>query len=120
MKWLPILCYLLALTGCVTVELPKNLASDTVKAGKDAYKAVVGEKDKPPAAPTSSGLALAHSYIGNETQTIGEIKQRCVDEAAQKLHQVAGRQVRYVVTQNDVATINASVVANCRLVAENF
>jgi beta-lactam-binding protein with PASTA domain len=119
MKWLVILCGAL-LAGCVTVELPKNLVQDTVKVGKDAYKAVVGEKPKPAAPePAGSSVALAHSYVGKESQTIGEVKQRCVEEAAQKLEQVAGKQVSYSVTQNDVLTINATVVANCRLVADN-
>ena len=114
MKRLIILSYL-SLTGCVSVDM-SGVVSDTVKASKDAYKAVVGEKAKPAAEP----FAVSHSYIGKDTQTIGEVKKKCVEEAEQKLQQVIGKQVRYTVTQNDVLTINTSVVANCKLVAADL
>jgi hypothetical protein len=117
MKWLMISCCL-PLAGCLRVEVP-NLISDSVKVGKDAYQAAV-EKRKPATEQPKPNFALNHSYVGKETQTIGEVKQQCVEEAAKKLHQTVGKEVRFIVTQNDVATINASVVANCRLVAENL
>src|SRR5262245_9262160 len=115
MKWLVILCCL-PLAGCFKLEAP-NLVSDSVKAGKDVYQAVVDRRKKPE--PTNASLTLSHSYIGKDSQTIGEIKELCVEEAVQKLQQASGKPVRYIVAQNDVATINATVVANCKLIAEN-
>jgi hypothetical protein len=38
-----------------------------------------------------------------------------VNEAAQKLNQLAGRELRYSVVENQIATVGNSIVANCRL-----
>lgn len=117
MKKLAIL-FALLLNGCISIELP-NLVSDTVKVGKDAYQATLGEKPAPAADPTTSKFTLAHSYIGKESQTVAQIKQQCVDEASVKLNQIAGKPVRNIVAQNEIMTLNSNVVANCKLVAEN-
>jgi hypothetical protein len=111
----------LLLSGCVNLEFP-NLISDTAKVSKDAYGAIVGKKEapakaasepaKPAAAPTEF---IMNAYIGQESQSIAEIKQKCVSEAAEKLFKVAGNDARYTVVENSIATVNNTVVANCRL-----
>lgn len=116
----------LALSGCVNLEFP-GLLADTAKVSKDAYGAIVGKKEgqepakqetakqepaKPAAVPTEY---LTHAYIGQETQSVTQIKQKCVDEAAEKLLKLAGKDARYTVIENTIATVNNTVVANCRL-----
>lgn len=123
----------LAVSGCVNLEFP-GLVSDTAKLGKDAYGAIVGKKDsnepatqepatqespKPvqetaiPAAKPSE--YITNAYIGQENQSIAEIKQKCVSEAAEKLFKLAGNDAHYTVVENTIATVNNNVVANCRL-----
>jgi len=112
----------LVLSGCVNLEFP-GLIADTAKVSKDAYGAIVGEKEvamkkeaqepaKPAVAPSEY---ITNAYIGQESQSIAEIKQQCVKEAVEKLYKVAGNEVRYIVVENIIATINNSVVANCKL-----
>jgi hypothetical protein len=116
----------LALSGCVNLEFP-GLLADTAKVSKDAYGAIVGKKEgqepakqepakqepaKPAAVPSEY---ISHAYIGLESQSVTEIKQKCVSEAAEKLFKVTGKEVRYTVTENTIATVNNTVVANCRL-----
>jgi chemotaxis protein CheY-P-specific phosphatase CheC len=103
----------LFLSGCVSVSVP-GLVSDTVKATKDAYKAVTGDKTGP-----AAGRVLAHSYVGKDSQTVAEIKQSCVNEAAQKLSRLAGKEPRYSVVKNEVVTFNNNTVANCELAVED-
>ncbi|MFZ2161908.1 MAG: hypothetical protein WAW02_06785 [Sideroxyarcus sp.] len=111
----------LALSGCVNLEFP-GLIADTAKVGKDAYGAIVGKKEaqepakQEPAKPVVEQTEyITHAYIGQESQSITEIKQLCVSEAAEKLFKIAGREVRYTVIENTIATVNNTVVANCRL-----
>jgi chemotaxis protein CheY-P-specific phosphatase CheC len=110
---------MLALSGCVNLEFP-GLIADTAKISKDAYTSVVGKKEAPePAKPTAvQGEYIAHAYIGQESQTVTEIKQLCVNEAAEKLSKLAGKDVRYSVTENTITTVNNTVVANCKLTIE--
>ncbi len=110
---------MLALSGCVNLEFP-GLVADTAKLSKDAYASVVGKKEvQEPAKPAAvQGEYIAHSYFGQENQTVTEIKQRCVSEAAEKLAILAVKDVRYSVTENAIATVNNTVVANCKLTIE--
>ncbi len=123
----------LAVTGCVNLEFP-GLVSDTAKLGKDAYGASAGKKDSKepvtqvPAKQESAkpireavipaanpGEYITNAYIGQENQTIGEIKQKCVSEAAEKLFKLAGNDAHYTVVENTIVSVNNAVVANCRL-----
>ena len=97
----------LVLAGCVSIELP-HVVADTAKVSKEAYQALKGNK--------RDANAISHSYIGNSSQTTGEIKQRCESEAAQKLRQVGnGSEVRYTVLENEIVAINGTIAANCRI-----
>ena len=118
----------LALSGCVNLEFP-GLIADTAKVSKDTYGAIVWKKEsqepakqepaKPaqePAKPAAEpSQYITNAYIGQESQSVTEIKQKCVSEAAEKLFKVAGNEVHYTVIENTIATLNNTVVANCRL-----
>jgi len=128
----------LLVSGCVSVELPKHLVSDTVQAGKDAYRSVAGDKDAPagakappaaapatppaPATPASPPpaprRAIAHSYVGQDSQSVAELKQACVAEAAEKLRRLAGPAAPFIVLESSIATVGDAVVANCRVALE--
>jgi hypothetical protein len=113
----------LCLAACVSVELP-NVVSDTAKAGKEAYRAATGKGEAKPA-PTPSptpkaneAALISNTYIGKATQTVAEIQQACVAEAAEKLAQTRGSGARpgaYTVIDNQLSIVNNAVVATCRL-----
>jgi hypothetical protein len=125
----------LAVSGCVNLEFP-GLVSDTAKLSKEAYGAIVGKKDskdtakQEPAKPAQEAVKpapepaipaakpseyITNAYIGQESQSIVEIKQNCVSEAAEKIFKLVGNEARYTVVENTIATVNNSVVANCKL-----
>lgn len=110
----------LFLSGCISIEMP-GLVSDVVKATKDAYREAMADKTVPTKAPatTSARFVLAHSYVGKDSQSVAEIKQLCVNEAAQKLVSIAGKELGYSVLKNEVVTFNNKAIANCELVIED-
>lgn len=110
---------ILALTGCVNLEFP-GLIADTAKVSKDAYASVVGKKEsQEPAKPVAAqNEYISNAYIGQENQTVTEIKQQCVNEALEKLLRLAGNGVQYSVVENTISTLNNKVVANCKLAIE--
>ncbi|MBC7957025.1 MAG: hypothetical protein H7Y33_14285 [Cytophagales bacterium] len=126
MKLCPALIVPLLLCGCVSIEMP-GLVADTANVAKDAYKNVTARKqpnapEPAQAAASSAGPARAamnHAYVGTETQSVADIKQNCVTEAAQKLAQLNGKSVPYSVAENEVSVINGRVVANCKLVSQS-
>lgn len=107
-KTLCLVCPLL-LTGCISIELP-NLVSDTAKAGVNTYQNLKGKKRD------DAGI-VAHTYIGNNSQTVGEMKQHCESEAVKILRQRSNNaELRYTVVDNEIATANGTISANCRVV----
>jgi hypothetical protein len=104
----------LSLTACVSVSVP-NLVSDSVKVTKDAYKSVM---EKNSDAKNKAAKVFTHSYLAKDKQTILEIKQSCIQEAAQKLKDMSGRDFAFTVSENEITTINDMTVANCKLLVE--
>lgn len=103
----------LALTACVTIEVP-HLVADTAAVGKSAYDALHAKKEAKKREQASN--AMSHSYVGNKRQTTAEIKQQCEVEGAAKLRQVGGgEQVAYTVLTNEIVSINGAIAANCKL-----
>lgn len=109
-----------SLSGCISVNLPE-LVSDTAKVTKDAYKSVTANKNEAKNAAAGTSVAarsISHSYVGQESQTVADIKQLCVNEAASKLTQMLGKDLPYRVLENDIVTIRNNIVANCKLSVE--
>jgi mannitol-specific phosphotransferase system IIBC component len=103
-------------SGCVSIELP-NVVSDTAKVTRETYKELTSRKAEPAKAPARR--VLAHSYVGKDSETVAEIRQVCVNEAAQKLSLMGVKDVRYSVQKNEIVTLNNSAVANCELALED-
>jgi hypothetical protein len=118
MKTLALLLPLpLCLAACVSVELP-NVVSDTAKAGKEAYRAATGKGEAKPTPKANEAALISNTYIGKATQTVAEIQQACVAEAAEKLAQTRGSGATpgaYTVIDNQLSIVNNAVVATCRL-----
>jgi hypothetical protein len=109
---LPLL--LLLLGGCVSIEAP-GLVTDAARVTKDAYRSVVGKPAEAASSPAPARAAMSHSHVGNETQSMADTKQACVNEAAQKLNQLSGKTVNYTVIESELSIINGRPVANCKL-----
>ena len=114
-RWVGIVAVIL-LSGCITIEMP-GVVTDMVKAAKDAYKGSVSDRAEPGKgrAANSTRSVLVHSYAGTGGQTEAEMKQLCVNEAAQKLALIAGKELNYVVLKSEVVTLNEGTFANCEL-----
>jgi hypothetical protein len=104
------------LSGCISIDLP-NVVSDTAKATKETYKELTSRKAEPAKAPARR--VLAHSYVGKDSETVAEIRQICVNEAAQKLSLIGVKDQSYSVQKNEIVTLNNSAVANCELALED-
>jgi hypothetical protein len=102
----------LLFTACVSIKVP-HLVEDTANVSKSAYNAVSEKIER--RKRERDGKIITHSYIGSGNQTVNEVKQRCEAEAANKLRQMGGGEVRYSVLDNDIVTINGAIAANCRL-----
>jgi hypothetical protein len=106
----------LFLSGCISIDLP-NVVSDTAKVTKETYKDLTSKKAEPAKVPARR--VLAHSYVGKDSETVSEIKQVCVNEAAHKLSLIGVTEQSYSVLRNEIVTLRNSAVANCELAVED-
>jgi len=100
----------LMLAGCVSIELP-HLVSDTTNASVNAYHSLTGKKKQ-----DQDPNVLAYTYVGNNEQSVSEIKQRCETEAARQLRQRTNNaDLRYTVIENEIVAAHGTVSANCKI-----
>lgn len=66
-------------------------------------------------APKKEPLSLSNSVEGTNRQTIDDVKLSCIADAARKLNELSGKELRYTVLENDIAVIGGKVVANCKI-----
>jgi len=76
------LSWIFVIAGCVSVEMPEHMVSDTVHAGKDVYRSVKhGEGDT---SMDANGLTFDYTRVGHEDETLKMVKEGCLDKAEQK------------------------------------
>ncbi len=107
------LASLLALTGCVHVNLPEHMVSDAVDAGKDLYHSIeTAVSPKPEKAP----MVFVHTCIREEGMAVDEVERACVDElVTQAKTQLKVDKLDYVVDGHTVDKVSGSVVVNCQI-----
>jgi hypothetical protein len=106
------------LSGCVSIDLP-GVVSDTARVTKDAYRSVTGKKaESEPVTPIQPSInTVANTYIGKDNQTVADVKQACINEAAAKLFSALGKDVLYTVIEDSISTVNNQLAATCKVSA---
>jgi uncharacterized membrane protein len=118
MKTIAVAILLPVFAGCVSIDLP-GVVSDTAKVTKDAYRSVTGKKPDQELAKGAGAASdtVSNTYIGKESQSVAEIRQACVTEAATKLFAATGKEVPYSIVENAISSVGNAVTANCKLSA---
>ena len=97
-------------TGCVTVELPKHMVSDTIGAGKDLVHAIAG----------ASELRFGNSTVGDKGIDVDELKKSCVDELVFKTQvQMQVDKLDYKVVGEQVGNRDSKVIVSCQIAVKS-
>lgn len=101
-------------SGCVSIEAPDHLVSDTIQAGKDAYYSV---KENFSDKPTVEKKNFSYKYVVPNGESIGDSSGKCIDSAVESARKALNV---YSVNVEDT-TINSVVegeysVIRCRIV----
>ena len=115
---LALLLPVLALSGCIHVNLPEHMVSDTVGAGKQLYTTIAQGLQKEPALGTAEhrGATFVLRQLGNTDTTVTELKRSCVKElVTQARTTLAAPQLDYTVVSEAVDTKDSSVVVKCEI-----
>lgn len=111
-SWLVVL--LVAVSGCVHVNMPEHLVSDTVDAGKDAVHAIARTLDKKPAFGVVESNSKHTSYWlaqqGSADQTVGQLQQACIAELLAQTQPAS-----FQVAAQKVEATTEGIVVRCQI-----
>src|SRR3954466_6943464 len=83
----------LLLTGCVSVELPKHMVSDTIDAGKDLVHTISNWNE----------ARFSNTTVGDKTADVDVLKKTCVSELVARTRvQMANENLEYKVVDQTV------------------
>ena len=79
MKKYFVVLVLFFLSGCVSIEAPENLVSDTVEASKDAYKAIKETITKDDS--EKENRIFSYKYVSSVDESYSQSTANCIDGA---------------------------------------
>lgn len=104
----------LAVSGCVHVNMPDHLLSDTVDAGKDAVHAIARTLEARPkfgfVESNSKRTSFWLAQQGTADETVGQLQQRCVNEIVTQMQLTT-----YTVSEQKLETTRDGLVVRCRV-----
>ena len=71
----------MGVSGCVSIEAPENLVSDTVEVTKDAYNSIwesIADDDSP-----NNRQIFSHKYVVADNESVGESTANCINSAVE-------------------------------------
>jgi len=104
----------LVASGCVHVNMPDHLVSDTVDAGKDAVRTIARTFDaKPKYGVVESNSKRTSFWLaqqGSAEQSVAQLQQSCVDTLVAETHALA-----YWVREQKIEASAEGLVVRCRI-----
>jgi hypothetical protein len=104
----------LAASGCVHVNMPDHLVSDSVDAGKDAVHAIARKLEARPkfgfVESNSRRTSFWLAQQGSADETVGQLQQRCVTEIVTQMQLTT-----YSVSEQKLETTRDGLVVRCRV-----
>lgn len=95
---------MLAVSGCVSIEAPANLVSDTVEVGKSAYKSIKGRISKD--SPDGESYVFTYEHIVPDGEIISDSNDKCINGAIEQ----ARKELNIYNVNVNKTTSNTSVV----------
>ena len=97
------------LTACLSVEMPDDMISDTIKAGKDVYKDIHSEEYN-----DMDEIYYTYTYVGKKSDSVDNLVSSCLadmeKDAAVKL------EIKNICISNkshEINIVSNNVIVNC-------
>jgi len=105
---IPILIFLAALSGCIKLQMPDDLVSDTV----DAIKGI--DDDEPAENQTDSASTFSHSIVGAADEPELALKRTCRSELEARTVELLGApDTSFTVISENVTITGDKAIATC-------
>lgn len=114
MKNIYLIVAILGVSGCVSIEAPENLVSDTVEAGKNAYVSIKSKMSK----DNQGGEIHVFSYehIVQEGEVLSDSNSKCIDGAIEQARKTLNvYNVEVVKTTSKTSEVEDQQVLECSI-----
>ena len=102
------------MSGCVTIESPDNLVSDTIEAGKDAYQSV---KESISDEPVEKEKAFVHEYTVTVQEPIATSINKCLEIVVETTKVAIDKpQLDIKETITNSTQRESQLIVNCKIV----
>ena len=97
------------LSGCIKLQMPDDLVSDTVEAGMDVYK----EVKKPDDDATAENL-FSHSIVGVPETPVADLKKDCLNELETRTVELLDRtKSDFTLVSEHLSISDETAIASC-------
>lgn len=101
------------LSGCISVEMPKHMISDTVDAGNKAYDGIAGNKTEP-----ANGFEFSYTMIFESATSIKDATEQCYSRLSQHARNELKKDNLVITRQNETIKKHKDLYSiECQLVA---
>jgi len=105
-----------AVSGCVSVEIPDNLVSNSMESGKNIYLDLTNGTPSQENNQDSTGIYFSNTHVNHTKLSELELKSQCLSElkltAKRKLKV---DKLRYSVEHESTSSYNNQMVATCKI-----
>ena len=115
-RTIAVLVSILTLAGCVHVNLPEHMVSDTVDAGKNLVQSLAGKSERIDELK-QNGSTYSLAQLGSPEITIGELKRTCLNQLVSrtKAKRVVDELNYTVVGETIDTTRDSTVIVKCQI-----
>ena len=115
-RTIAVLVSILTLAGCVHVNLPEHMVSDTVDAGKNLVQSIAGKSERIDELK-QNGSTYSLAQLGSPEITIGELKRTCLNQLVSrtKAKRVVDELNYTVVGETIDTTRDSAVIVKCQI-----
>ncbi len=104
------------ITGCVSVEIPDNLVSNSMESGKNIYLDLTNNSSSQQDNTDSTGIYFSNTHVNHTELSELELKSQCLSElkltAKRKLKV---DKLRYSLENESTSSYNNKMVATCKI-----
>ena len=102
-------------SGCIKLQMPDDLVSDTVRAGKDVYGDIKDSDDEEPAQDGADDqTTFAHTVVGPVDSLESDLRKTCLSELESRTREILeSDDVTFTVVSESISFKDDKAIANC-------
>lgn len=115
-----VLFLMASVSGCIKLQMPDDMVSDTVEAGRDIYDDVTdSDEDGPASGGTASGSIFSHTVVGASDSPESDLRETCLSELESRAKELLGtEEITFTLVSETISTKDEKAIVSCTISVE--